>query len=226
MDEGWTRLVLEQFEFPYTTLHNAEIRLGKLRKNYETIVLPSVGKSTLTGGFRPDQTEPDYVGGLGDEGLDALRQFVQEGGTLVCLESSCEYAIDGLDLPVKYALKDLRAADFYCPGSILRIDFPEEGRSAGLSTGLPDQGAAYFAGSLAFEMEEKAEGVQVVARYAKRDVLLSGWLLGEEHLAGKGAVVSVRVGEGRVVLFGFPPQHRGQPRGTFGLLFQALRATR
>jgi hypothetical protein len=68
--------------------------------------------------------------------------------------------------------------------------------------------------------------VAVVARYAPQNLLRSGWLVGESYLANKPALVEVRQGQGRVILFGFPPEHRGQTWGTFGLIFNALaRAT-
>ena len=71
------------------------------------------------------------------------------------------------------------------------------------------------------------ETCSVIARYVKHDLLMSGWAMGEErYLAGRPAMVSVGLGSGRVVLFGFRPQFRGQPRGTYKLLFNAIyRAT-
>lgn len=220
MDEGWTRLVLEQFEFDYATVHNADIRAGGLRERFDVIVVPSIGTGTLRQGYSPDETEPAYVGGLGTEGLAAIREFVESGGTLVCLEASCPLFIQQFELPVKEVLEELGDSKFYCPGSILRLKTTGDSL---LTAGLPDTFAAYFAGSLAFEVERAGADVKVVARYANSDVLQSGWLLGEEHLKGRAAVVEAKRGAGRVILFGFPPQHRGQPRGTFPLLFNSLR---
>ena len=53
-------------------------------------------------------------------------------------------------------------------------------------------------------------------------VLLSGWILGEEHIRNRTAVCEVGLGKGRVVLLGFSVQNRGQPYGTFKLLFNAI----
>jgi hypothetical protein len=226
MDEGWTRLVFEQYGFPYTTLHNAEIRQGDLWDSFDVIVLPSVGAAGLRNGFGARQSEPEYVGGLGDEGFEALSQFVAKGGTLVALENSCRFVLEGWDLGVRETLTGLKSTEFYGPGSIVRLDFGSESlapefRRENLS-GLPETGFGFFERSLAFEVEPGRMGVHVLASYAMGDPLASGWLLGGERLAGRGACVRVDAGAGRFVLFGFPPQHRGQTRGTYRLLFNAL----
>ena len=220
MDEGWTRLVLDRFRIPYATVHNAEVAVGNLRDRFEVLVLPSVGRRTLLEGYGPDETEPSYVGGLAGAGVEAIRRFVAEGGTLVCLEDSCRFAIEELNIPVEDALAGLSSEEFYCPGSIVAVRGESSSRSA-LTVGMPEEWSAYFSGSLAFNVPEDSEA-RVVARYAETGPLQSGWLLGPEHLRGAAALVEAAHGDGRVVLFGFPPQHRGQPHGTFRLLFNAL----
>ena len=88
---------------------------------------------------------------------------------------------------------------------------------------MPRAADVYFVNSAAFEATDERR-VRVVARYAgrKEDVLRSGWLLGSEHLAGKAALAEVTLGRGRVVLFGFRPQHRAQTWGTFPFIFNAI----
>ncbi len=230
MDEGWTRFVLEQFDFPYTTVHDADIRSGRLIDRFRTLLIPSIAARVLREGNKPGETEPAYVGGLGPEGEAAIRDFVKGGGTLVCLEDSCPFAIEALGLPVREVLKDLKSFDFYAPGSILRCDVRQSlpsvsGGPDSLTVGVPDEVSVYFDRSLAFEATN-APGFpapQVMATYARANPLESGWLLGPEKLQGKAALLGVRHGQGWVILFGFPPQHRGQPHGTFRLLFNALR---
>ncbi|MBX6313292.1 MAG: hypothetical protein IRY99_10320 [Isosphaeraceae bacterium] len=222
MDEGWTRLVLERYRFPYTTVHNAEIRAGKLDERFDVLLIPSIPSKTLRDGYQRDETEPSYVGGLGDEGADALRTFVRQGGTLICLEDSCLFAIETLKLPVADVIKNLKTSAFYCPGSLLRVRYtPAYPEGSWLTVGMPEEGSVYFDRSLGFEVRD-APAVTVAARYAASDLLESGWLLGPEKLQDKAALVEVAVGPGRVILFAFPPQHRGQTRGTFRLLFNAL----
>ncbi len=218
MDEGWTRLVLELFEVPYTTLHNAEIRAGSLGE-FDVLLIPSIEAKTLRGGFAANESEPAFVGGLGPEGADQIRRFVRAGGRLVCLDASTEYAIDELDLPVKNVLKGLPTSEFYAPGSILRATVPDTNTL--MTYGVPDEISVYFDHSRAFEVSD-GEKLKILARYAKSKPLESGWLLGPSKLEGKAAMVEARVGEGSVILFGFSPQHRGQTHGTFRLLFNAL----
>ena len=234
MDEGWTRLVLEQFEFPYTTLHDAEVRSGHLVERFDALILPSGSVRMLRDGYRPDETEPAYVGGLGPAGIDAIRSFVREGGTLICLEDSSELAIEAFGLPVKNVLKDLKTSDFYAPGSVLKgiVEAGSQRETSHphspqlLTLGMPREFSLYFDRSMAFEITKTAFPAEITASpavsYAKLDPLQSGWLLGAEKLQSKAALVLARVDLGRIVLFGFPPQHRGQPHGTFRLLFNAI----
>ncbi len=218
MDEGWTRLVLETFKVPYTTVHNSEIRAGGLR-DFDVLLVPSIEEKVIRNGFGPNETEPEYVGGLGGGGADELRRFVREGGRLVCLDASCEYAIAALDLPVKNVVKGLSTADFYAPGSILRAFVSN--RNSLSAVGVPDEVSVYFDQSQAFDLKPNTEAIKVMS-YAKANPLESGWLLGPSKLEDKAAIVEMPVGSGWVVLFGFPPQHRGQTHGTFRLLFNAL----
>ncbi len=221
IDEGWTRFVLEEYGFPYTTLHDADIRNGGLATRYDTIVLPHQGREDLLEGNKEkdsykDPYPPDYVGGLGAIGLAALRAFVEEGGTLVTLDAACEAVIKGFWLPVRNVLEGLDCKEFYCPGSLLRIIVDP---TQPLGWGLRRDETAVFINSSAFVLE--GEG-KVAARYPLADPNLSGWLLGATHLAGKAALLEVPLGLGRVVLIGFRAQFRAQSRGTYRVLFNAI----
>jgi hypothetical protein len=229
-DEGWTRFVLERYRFPYTTLHDAEVRSGNLNQRIDSLLIPSITAERLREGYRPNETEPAYVGGLGNEGVHAIREFVSRGGNLVCLEDSCTFALETFHLRVPNILKGLPTSTFYGPGSILRIEMiraSDGSRVSRLTGGMPDEAFAFFDRSLAFDVETGSQASDapapvVAVRYASHHVLESGWLHGAEKIEGKAAVVDCAVGTGRVVLIGFPAQHRGQTQGTFRLLFNAL----
>jgi hypothetical protein len=220
MDEGWTRWLFDTFNIPYTPLRDAEVRSGSLRAKYDVVVLPSMRLREIVEGRAKETAPPEFTGGITEAGVESLRHFVEEGGTLVCWDDSTELAIKRFNLPVRNVLEGLKTSEFYCPGSVLRIEVDE---SNPLARGIAPLADAYFVDSAAFEVTD-SRGARVVARYAarKEDVLRSGYLLGAERLAGRAALVEVTLGKGRVVLIGFRPQHRGQTWGTFPFIFNAI----
>ncbi len=237
MDEGWTRLLLEQFSFPYTTLMDAEIKKGGLNEKYDVVILPDDSTAAITGerdapagrpaGERggPGRSEeaypPEYRSGIGKEGVDALKTFVQKGGTLVTLGAAAGFAIERLALPIRNAVANRTSKEFFCPGSTLRVQFDNRNP---LAYGMPSEGLVIFLNSPAFEIvpNEFNERYEVIVTYADREILQSGWLIGEGNLAKKPAMIAARYGEGRVILIGFRTQHRAQTHGTFKLLFNVL----
>ena len=184
MDEGWTRFIFDQWEVPYDTLHDAQIRQGNLAQQYDVLVIPDLTYEVMIRGLDPDENPPEYVGGLGEEGAAALTEFVREGGTLVLLDSSSEFAIRELGVPVRDITPDRPdPAGWYAPGSLLRVRWDP---THPLAYGMPEESAVYYARSPVFEVEPGAENVSVVARYPERDLLLSGYAQSEEQVAGQG----------------------------------------
>ena len=237
MDEGWTRWLLDQYAFDYDTLHDEDIRTRDLSA-YHAIILPDQRPHHLLHGYSVSEMPTRYTGGLGLEGTLALENYVKAGGTLITFDQASDFAIEQFGLPVKNVVADLPPRSFFIPGSLIKTAIHTE---YPLAYGMPDTVAASFSRSRAFEevkQERKGEGgkedikeaplppVTTIARYAEKDLLMSGWELGaEKHIGGKGALVQVGLGEGQVVLFGFRPQFRGQPRGTYKLIFNALYAS-
>src|SRR6185503_15895975 len=217
----WTRWVLEQYEFPYTTLHNAEIKAGKLREKFDAIVLPDQQPRDILNGNDFKTIRPEYRGGIGDEGLEALREFVREGGTLIMLGASSDLAIDKFPIPVRDLKRGLTREQHFAPGSIARVQVDA---SHMLGLGMPDETYGFYNNSPFFALVERfsSQKASVVARYPNTDLISSGWLKGEEMMAGRAAVVVVDMNPGRIVLFGLRPQHRAQTHATFPLLFNAL----
>lgn len=227
MDEGWTRLVLDNFAFPYTSVFDAEIKKGNLNAKYRTIVLPHDSPGMMTGerteryGGRRPVSPPEYLSGFGQDGVEALVSFVDKGGTLVAIGEACMLAIDKFGLSIRNPLAGLPGKDFFCPGSTLRTSV-ENGHPLGY--GMPPESLVVFYGNPVFEVTpgSRSEGYEVIARYAENNVLGSGWLIGEKHIAGKAAMVVAKYGKGQIVLIGFRAQHRSQTHGTFKLFFNAL----
>jgi hypothetical protein len=226
MDEGWTRLLLERFKFPYTTLHDAEVKDDDLSDKYDVIILPDDRKSAMMGEGDQDDTPPDWRSGLGQEGVDALERFVKDGGTLLTFATAADLPIDEFGLPVRNVVADVPSRDFWSPGSTLRVTVDNEHP---LAYGMPRQALAMFLqGNHVYQVvpSDRNHRIERIVTFVDRDILQSGWLLGEQYIAEKAAMVSVGHGEGRVVMIGFRPQHRAQTHGTFKLVFNALVGTR
>ena len=220
MDEGWTRFVMDTFNVPFESLLDRDVRRGSLRDRYEVIILPSQRARQIIEGNPPKSYPAEFTGGITEAGVENLRRFVNEGGTLICFDASSDLAIKRFNLPLRNVLEGLSSSEFYCPGSILRINLD---KTHAITLGMPPAADAFFINSSAFEVTGAAHSrVRIIARYAEKDVLRSGWLLGERRIAGRIALAEVSLGKGRVILFGFRPQHRGQTWGTFPLIFNSI----
>ncbi len=231
MDEGWTRWLLEQWGFPYTTLRDPRVKQGSLGREFDVIILPDDDLATMLGerrstsrgmGRRPEDYPPEYRSGLGTEGVEALEAFVAGGGTLVTFGEAGTLPIDRFELPLRNVVADRPSTEFWSPGSTLRAHFDNTNP---LAYGMPAAGLVTFLGdNQVYELVPTANNqeIETVVTFVERDLLQSGWLLGEDVIAEKATMVAVRHGEGRVVLIGFRAQHRVQTHGTFKLVFNAL----
>jgi len=219
MDEGWTRWVFDTWKVPYQPLVDSVVRAGKLKEEFDAILLPDQEPRQLLDGLPKSYPAP-YPGGLGSEGARALRQFVEDGGTLIALNQASRFVMDQLLLPVRNVLEGVPDDDFYAPGSIFRLDVDT---AHAVAKGTPAHSIAWFENGPAFEVVDST-AVRVIARYpADPDkVLASGWVLHPERVAGRAALLEVHLGSGRVILFGFRPQYRGQSIATYPLLFNSL----
>ncbi|HEY6091909.1 MAG TPA: M14 metallopeptidase family protein, partial [Gemmatimonadales bacterium] len=220
MDEGWTRWVFDNWKVPYTTLVDSVVRAGKLHEQFDVIVLPDQPPGELMEGLPPRYPAP-YPGGVGSDGADALRQFVADGGTLVALNEASRFAIQALLLPVRNVLEAVSEEDFYAPGSIFRLELDT---TNAVAHGMPRETVGWFQSGPAFEVLDSTV-THVIGRWPDDParVLLSGWVLHPERIAGKAAILEVQMGTGRVILFGLRPQYRGQSIATYPLLFNSLR---
>ena len=220
MDEGWTRWVFDNWKVPYTTLVDSVVRAGKLHEQFDVIVLPDQPPGELMEGLPPRYPAP-YPGGVGSDGADALRQFLADGGTLVALNEASRFAIQALLLPVRNVLEAVSEEDFYAPGSIFRLELDT---TNAVAHGMPRETVGWFQSGPAFEVLDSTV-THVIGRWPDDParVLLSGWVLHPERIAGKAAILEVQMGTGRVILFGLRPQYRGQSIATYPLLFNSLR---
>ncbi len=240
MDEGWTRYVFDDLGVPYTTLHNDAFQAGQRQEGREgrpqgrTMTLSSSPTRAPTSSRRENADPesgtapfvhaglpPEYEGGIEKEGVDALKAFVEAGGIVVTLNGACELASRTSSAPARNVLEKVERTRFFCPTSILRI---EVDNATPIGYGMPEKAAAVFADSPALNTRIPPADWdrRVVAAYPEADVLLSGWLLGEDVIARKAAVVDTRYKEGRIILIGIPCQNRAQSHGTYKFLLNAL----
>ncbi|MEM7373264.1 MAG: M14 family metallopeptidase [Bacteroidota bacterium] len=234
MDEGWTRWLLKEYAFEVDTLHDADIQSTDLSQ-YDAILLPSQNPRSILNGHTTGTMPDAYVGGLGLKGTFALKRYVEQGGRIIGLDAASDYLIQQFGLPIRNVVSGVSTRQFFIPGSLIRMNIDTDHP---LAFGMEAEAAASFVRSRAFKpivLGNKGEGgvadlppaprpeVEIIARYAKHNLLMSGWAMGEnQYLANKAAMVRIPLGQGDVVLFGFRPQFRGQPRGTYKLLFNSL----
>jgi len=242
MDTGWTQWLLDYYKVPYSLVHNDEVQKGGLGERYDALILASQSAASILHGVRFAETpaparetaampaepralqRPEYTGGIGVRGLAAVEEFVRLGGTLITFDAASELPVEYFPLPLRNAVRP-GAAAFQCPGSLLRITVDT---THPLALGMPKEAVAFSTGGQAWditlleEYNREERETRAVARYAQEKLLASGWISGERQVLGKAALVSARYGRGRVVLFGFRPQFRGQPFGTFKFILNAI----
>jgi hypothetical protein len=220
MDEGWTRWILEQYKFPFTNLYNADIRAGHLREHYDTIILPDIGESQILNGYRPGTVPERYAGGVGDDGAQELRDFVEAGGTLVTFNNASMFAVNQFKLPIENAIAPPNTGNFFCSGCLLSLHI-EDAKSP-LTAGMAVDTIVMFERGPVFNAKTDFKG-KVLARYPRdRSPLESGYLSGANAIQGKIAALSADLGKGHIVLLGFKPQWRGQSHAAYKFFFNSL----
>jgi Zinc carboxypeptidase len=194
---GWTRYVLEKFEFPYTVVLPDALERSDLSEKFDVIIL--VDDATTTP-------------------VPQLKKFLEEGGAVLAIGDSTKLAYQ-LDVPVTDALANLTRRDFYVPGSLLRARVDN---AKPLAYGMPEYADFFFDGSPAFRVKP---GADVIAWYDGAEPLRSGWAWGQKVLENTAAVVEVNVGKGKLVLYGPEILFRSQPHATYKLLFNGIYVT-
>jgi hypothetical protein len=236
MDLGWTQWLLDTFKVEHAILHNADVQKGGLKERFDTILLAQQTVDSILHGLRAEPVSgrggedgdmanpnrgrplprPEQIGGIGTQGLAALDAFVKEGGTLIALSSAAELPMQFLPIPVRAVSRGTEGG-FYSPGSLLRATVDT---THPIAFGMPKDAIVFSSGGPV--MDPVGPGARSVVNFARRDLLASGWLSGERAVLGRSILVEAAHGKGRVLLYGFRVQHRGQPFGTFKLLLNAL----
>ena len=215
MDEGWTRWVLEQHEFPYQSVFDKEIRDETFHENLDVLLIPDIREGSIVNGLSERQAPPEYVGGIGSIGIENIRTFVEEGGTLITLNSAAELPIKHFSLNIENSVQNLDRRRFFIPGSILKV---VNNQKHPIAYGFDRTCHLFFRRSPVFSVKEGKS----VLRYPVHEPLASGWINGEEYIYNKSGLVDVNFGKGKIILIGFPAQYRAQSQGTFRYLFNSI----
>ena len=225
MDEGWTRWVLEQYGFDYITLRPSDFK-SPLTGRVDVVILADDARLPMEGGGGGGRgggrgggtVRPEYADRLSASDMAAFEQFVRGGGTVVCLNTASNVIIQQFKLPVKNVVAGLRSEEFFLHGTIVEVTTDQ---AHPVMAGMPEKAAVFADGSPVFETEEGFKGHTLAKYQDSGSPLLSGYLIGEKYLNGKAAALDVQLDAGHVILLGFRPEWRGQPFGTFKVLFNA-----
>jgi len=239
MDAGWTRYILDHYHIPFTVVRPHELQNMDVVNAYDILVFPDNSKSRLMtgktgsdGSYYMSSYAPEYVKGMEKKGLQNVLKFMDHGGTILSWGGSTELfeglqTIDEGDgkeeftLPFRDQSAELQSQGLYVAGALLKIklipDHP-------LTYGIPDEigvfsrGRPVFATSVPqFDMDRR-----VIATYASKDVLMSGFTSKPDVIADKSAVVWIKKGQGQLVVFGFNPHFRASTQASFKLFFNGL----
>ncbi len=223
-EEGFTRNMLRRAGFDYRIVYQDELCFGKV-PDVDVLIFAGEPYKYLTGSPRPPRgivngyvTLPDeYYEGLGEVGVRTLRRFIEDGGRVLAWTEATVYLAEKLGLEIGFPAWNARADEFSTLGSHVRICYSD----SPLTLGLKRESTVYHRAKTVFELSEGSD-LEVFARYAERDVLANGFLIGEEYLAGKPAALRAPLGRGELILLGFDPQYRLQQDVSFKLIFNAL----
>jgi len=241
MPSGWTRFVLEQFEFPFEVIYPKVVDAGNLSSRFDVLIFPSDVGPALAGGRGggagggsganiPSEFQPMLGTYTSDQSGAALKKFVEDGGTILAVGRSSMNLARVLGLPVENHLiersadgsvRQIPAEKYYVPGSILRLAVDN---TAPIAHGLEDHVDVFFDNSPVFTLGPEAvrKGLRPVAWFDSATPLRSGWAFGQGYLNGGVEVVQATIGKGSLFMLAPEITFRAQPHGTFKFLFNGL----
>ena len=251
MPSGWTRWILEQFEFPFTVVYPQMLDAGNLADKFDVILfvtgaIPAVraaggGGPAAAGGDEPvfgrmpqaSELPEEFRGWVGNVSasrtIPQLKAFIEAGGTVLTIGSSTNLGYH-LGLPMANALVEKTASGderplgrdkYYIPGSVLQVAVDNTNP---LAYGMADRVDVFFDNSPVFRLKPEAAltGLKPVAWFDNGSPLRSGWAWGQRYLQDGVAVIDASVGKGKLFMYGPEIAFRAQPHGTFKLLFNGI----
>ena len=235
MDAGWTRFIFDTYHIPYTVLHPGEFSKADLSK-FDIIVFPDNSPDVLKSGqykwgnnaYSKPFYPPEYTKGMEEKGFNKLLKFIDEGGIVIAWGRSTGLfkgqlkwnEQDKYALPFDDISQQLRDKGLYIPGSLVKITLkPSE-----ITLGLPREIGVFYRARPVFttRLPEYDTDRRVIAKFARQDILMSGFAEHPEFIANRSAIVWLRKNKGQLVLMAFNPQFRGSTAASFKLLFNSL----
>jgi hypothetical protein len=224
---------------PFTVLHPGDFAGSDLAAKFDVIIFPDTDKEILMSGkqksggsYYQGSYHPDYVKGIGKEGMEKLMTFSNEGGTIISwgrsallfegmLEIKRGDSKEEFSLPFRDISEDLGKEGLYIPGSLVKINLiADHPLTLGMpgSIGVFSRGRPVFTTSVPkFDMDRR-----VIGTYPEKDILMSGYAAGEEKMGNRAAMIWMEKGKGQFVFFGFGPQFRASTQASYKLLFNAI----
>jgi hypothetical protein len=226
MSEGWLRYVFDEYKVPYETVHPQDVAKKNFAARFDVMVFAGASESEIESG-KPDKkwekwaapAPPEFSGGIGEKGEKLLATMVTNGGNLIFMDDSCNYAINKLKMPVTNIMQD--NSKVTCPGSYLRVEV----KDSELTAGMEKSAAVFFRDTPTFETSAPraaGESRSTPLVFGERDLLVSGWLEGESELARRSLLVDYRKDRGRIILIGPDIIHRTHGEGTYKIMFNSL----
>ena len=236
---GWVRYAFDQYGTPYSLIFKDDVRKGRLRARYDVIVVPSQGRNSRalvwdvavrgkplayekTARYRylgDYGASPDIRGGMGLDGLEAFRQFVEQGGLLITLGDSSAMPADFGIAP------DVQAApaskDFYAPGPIVQAKITKTGNPVFYGydeTSFPVR----WATNTLFAVPDTRRDEVLMEFPGGKSGVLSGLMTAPDEVKHRPAIIDQPLGEGRILMFATNPIYRDQTFGEYRMLYNAL----
>ena len=235
MPSGWTRWLLEQYEFPFEVVYPKTLDEGNLNKQFDVLVFPTgaIPRGTISSRGRnemdPESIPAEYRDWLGsvttEKTLPQLLEFLENGGTILAIGSSTSIA-NHAGLPLGNHMVDgqgkpLPREEYFVPSSILQVRLDN---TQPVAYGLPDRLDIFFNNSPVFRFKPEADkkGLTSIAWFDSDQPLRSGWAWGQYRLFGGVSIAEAKVGKGNLFLFGPEILFRAQSHGTFKLFFNGI----
>ncbi|MFC2107422.1 M14 metallopeptidase family protein [Bacteroidota bacterium] len=240
MDAGWTRFVFDTYSIPYTVVKPGDFKDTDFTKDFDMVIFPDNDKSILMDGkyksgndYYMSSYPPEFVKGIGKDGMEKLMTFLDNGGTIISWGRSTDLFTTTLkikhskddteefQLPVRNISSQLKSKEFYCPGSWMQLSLTKE---SPLTYGMKDQTGIFYRGRPVFSTSVPRFDMdrRVIGKFPEKEILISGFAENEEAIANKSALVWLKKGKGQLVLFAFQPQFRASTAATYKLLFNAI----